>query len=187
MPENQLFGVMYVGDNDSTQLPADRPGRQHRRRVRRRHASGGSTGMPTNASTAIGDGHRGLGVGRRPDAGPVPLAPARRRQAADRDRRHRRPMIRAGSRTRAALRANIPPAGPARHGQRRQVHRAQRRPGVRRRHEPVGLGPRLRGHPADPAGDLQRPLRHERPAADRRTGSASTRPAATSRRRPPSR
>ena len=35
MPENQLFGVMYVGDNDARRLPGHGPARQRQRRIRR--------------------------------------------------------------------------------------------------------------------------------------------------------
>jgi PKD repeat protein len=55
MPENQLFGVMYVGDNDSTNYPLTVPagntaGEYAADTTWRR------TGVPTNASTAIGEG-----------------------------------------------------------------------------------------------------------------------------------
>ena len=36
MPENQLFGVMYVGDNDATSFPLTIPAGKRQRRVRRR-------------------------------------------------------------------------------------------------------------------------------------------------------
>jgi PKD repeat protein len=55
MPENQLFGVMYVGDNDGTNYPLTVPAG---------NANGDyaadttwrRTGLPTNASTSIGTG-----------------------------------------------------------------------------------------------------------------------------------
>ena len=110
MPENQLFGVMYVGDNDSAQLPA-RPSRPANAdgefagdRIWR------STGLPTNATTTIGDGHRRLGVGRGPDPGAVPRAPARGRQAAEPHHRRRRddPELAPGRGPRSA--PHVPPA-----------------------------------------------------------------------------
>ena len=104
---------MYVGDNDSTNYPLTVPA--------------GNTAGEYAADTTwrrgrLADqrldrdrrGHRGLGVGRRPDAGPVRLAAARRGQAAER-LAHDGGRTRAGSWTRAGhAPAARPPASPAR-------------------------------------------------------------------------
>ena len=65
------------------QLPADRPGGQHRRRIRRRHHVAADR-PPDQRPDLDRRGHRRLGVGRRPDAGPVCLATACRGEAAER-------------------------------------------------------------------------------------------------------
>ena len=136
MPENQLFGIMYVGDNDGSQLPAHDPAGQRQRRIRRRphlaqHRHLRERRPPTSAPTSSA----GSGTRSRP-------RPSTSRQPADGvkrlyvDQRRRPPPTTPGSRTRDALR-NTSPRRASRARQRRQVHRAQRRPGLRRRHDAV--------------------------------------------------
>ena len=101
-------------------------------------------------------------MGRHPDAGSVRLPPARRCQAPDRDKRSGRSdnswLLDEGRQ-----RANIPPRA-ARHRERGQVHGGERRTRVRDRDDAVGVRPRSRRRSSHPAGRLQRPFGHGRPA-----------------------
>ena len=96
MPENQLFGVMYVGDNDSQFFPLTVPAEKRERRVLRRpdlaqHGHLARTRRRTSARTSS------AGNGTRSRPRPSTLATAQRRQAAheherpDRDRQQLAP------------------------------------------------------------------------------------------------
>ena len=140
MPENQLFGVHVRRRQRRARLPAHGPGRQRQRRVRRRphlaqHRHLGERSTTTSARTSSA----GSGTRSRPRRSTCRASP-RASSASPTPTSQIAADNRAGSRTRAA--GTRPAAGPARHGQRRQVHGAQRRAGVRRRHDPVVLRPR---------------------------------------------
>ncbi len=102
-PENSLFGVMYIGDNDDESFKLDDP-RRHRQwriRVQPRLA------QQRNFDEHLDDTARagcGLGVGPDSDSGRLPCAGARRRQARHADqRRQPRRLLHSGRRTRARL------------------------------------------------------------------------------------
>ena len=114
MPENQLFGVMYVGDNDSNDFPLRVPagnadGEFAADRIWR------STGIPDQRRDVDRHATSSAGSGTRSRPGAVPLAaspPGVKRLSAP---RARRATIRAGSRTRvASARTRRPPGSPAR-------------------------------------------------------------------------
>ena len=91
MPENQLFGVMYFGDNDSHTTRCDRAGGQPPTASSPADRIWRNTGMPRQRHDDHRQRHRRLGVGLGPDSGPVPAAsppassaePARRRRVDD--------------------------------------------------------------------------------------------------------
>ena len=77
MPENSALRRHVLRRQRQHRLPADRPRRQRQRRVRRRpHLA--QHRAPDERRDRDRHGHRRLGVGRRPDPGPVPRAAARR-------------------------------------------------------------------------------------------------------------
>ncbi len=138
MPENQLFGIMYVGDNDERDFPVTvPPGNSSEEFAANRLWR--NTGISENSTTNIGSFDR-LGVGHGPDPGAVRLAPAKRGQATFLNRRagRQRQLLDPGRGPAAQHPAAAGPAGDDRCG---HLHRAQRRNGLRRRHDAVVLRP----------------------------------------------
>ena len=165
MPENQLFGVMYVGDNDRTRLPADGSRRERQRRVRRATASGATpasrrTRRPTSATNIVGWEWDAV-----PTQAQYPREQPSRRQAAHEHERARPRATTSWLLDEGRQRGTDPaePASPARSTRSRYTapSGAQVFAGG---HDAVVVGALRRGRPADPAGDLQHPLRHGRPA-----------------------
>ena len=113
-PRTSCSGCMYVGDNDAHALPADGPGRQRQRRVRRRpdlaqHRHLREHARPTSAQT------RRLGVGRGPDPGPVPRRASPPGSSADRAPTSRPATDNSWIQDEGRLRNTDPAARPARH------------------------------------------------------------------------
>ena len=168
-PENSLLGVMYVGDNDKLDYPLTVPGANATTSTPAT-ASGATPASRPTGTTTIGSQLVGWEWDAVPTQAQYLSQAAGRGQAAEPTTVGTARARRAGSRTRAAQRTTPPPGQPGTVNA-VQVHGAQRRPGLRRRHDQWvadGLGTERTRRPTHPAGDLQHLLRHGRPAATRR-------------------
>ena len=182
MPENQLFGIMYVGDNDAYDFPVTVPPGERQRRIRRRPASGATpASRRTRPPTSVDSWSTGSGTRSRPRRSTSNTSPPA--SSASPRPTSRSPKTTPGSRTRGAC------ATPRR-------PRASRARSARSSTPPPsgalvfasghdGAGPTA--SPAnvddtDRAGDLQHLLRHGRPARNARRRDA--RPGWLQRRRP---
>ncbi len=89
-PENSLFGVMYVGDNDSERfhltIPAGNANGEFASNPAWRNA-----GISTTSATTLPEANRRLGVGPGPHPARLPGAGAGRREEAHADERRQTP------------------------------------------------------------------------------------------------
>ena len=187
MPENQLFGVMYVGDNDSHRFPLTVPADERERRVRRRPDLAQHRHLAEHLdehrhrTSSAGSGTRSRRRPQYPRASPAGVKRLTEHERPDRRRQQLAPGRGPAARDHAAAAAS-----PA-----RSTRSSTRAPsgalGLRAGHDAVVVRALRRRRPADPAGHLQHPLGHGRPAGLTRTDHRSTRRARTSRRSPPSR
>ena len=163
---------MYVGDNDATGFPVTvPPGNANEEFAGNRLWR--NTGISENSTTNIGS----LLVNWEWDTIPTQAQYLEHQPTGSNgsqldQRPSRQRQLLAPGRGTAAQHPAAP--RPARNGRRGHLHRAQRRHGLRHRHDAVGLRPLQRSRRTNRAGHLQRLLRHGRPA--RNAGWRDARP-----------
>ena len=166
-PENSLFGVMYVGDNDAGNYPLTIPAGERQRRVRRRPHLAQHRHLRRTSTTTIGTNL----VGWEWDAIPTQAQYLAQQPAgvkrADADRRRRLGQHAELAPGRGPRYAHHAAAGPARLPSTPSGTRAPSgawvfAAGTNQWADGLGRRSRLAGS----AGDLQHPLRHGRAAGD---------------------